>query len=137
MTLIAPLLPQLGVSDIPRSHKFYCQVLGFTSNWEHEDQGAMVLAELQLGVAKLQIAAHDGVRDNAEQRSARRATVLFFESDDVAALHAAVQARGGRPSELKPSNTGCACKSSQSTTPTITHCGSPSESINKKSRRLE
>jgi predicted enzyme related to lactoylglutathione lyase len=101
VTLIAPLLPQLGVTNVSRSHKFYCQVLGFTSNWEHEENGAMVVTELQLGATKLQIAAHDGVRDNSEQRSARRATLLFFETDDVAGLRESVLAHGGRPSELK------------------------------------
>src|SRR5262249_5504547 len=85
---------------VPRSHKFYCEVLGFTSNWKHEQSGGMVVAELQLGAAKLQIAAHDGVRDNEDQRRARRATIFFFETDDVTALHLEIQRRGGRPGPL-------------------------------------
>jgi predicted enzyme related to lactoylglutathione lyase len=101
MTIIAPLVPQIGVTDVPRSHKFYCEILSFTSNWEHFEQDAMVVAEVQLGAGKLQIAAHDGVRNNDEQRRARRATVLFFQCDDVAALHAQISSRGGMPSELK------------------------------------
>jgi hypothetical protein len=101
MTIIAPPIPQIGVTDVLRSHKFYCEVLGFTSNWEHFQQEAMVVAEVQLGPAKLQIAAHDGVRDNDEQRRARRATVFFFQTDDVAAFHAEISARGAVPTELK------------------------------------
>jgi hypothetical protein len=59
------------------------------------------VAELQLGPAKLQIAAHDGVQDTPEQRKARRAAIFFFETDDVGTLHADILRRGGRPGELK------------------------------------
>jgi catechol 2,3-dioxygenase-like lactoylglutathione lyase family enzyme len=98
---IAPLGPQIGVTDVPRSHQFYCDVLGFTSNWEHFENDAMVVAEVQLGAGKLQIAAHDGVRDTDDQRRARRASIFFFQTDDVVALHAEIRARGGAASDLK------------------------------------
>jgi predicted enzyme related to lactoylglutathione lyase len=102
MSIIAPLLPQLGVTDVMRSLAFYRDVLAFDVNWEHRDGGDLAVAELQLGPAKLQIAAHDGTRDDAEQRSARRATVMFLQTDDVDALHAAILQRGGRPSNIEP-----------------------------------
>ena len=101
MAIISPVLPQLGVTDVVRSNHFYCEVLGFSINWEHFENNIPVVIEVQHGPSKLQLAAHDGVRDNAEQRSARRATILFFETDDVAALHSEIERRGGKPGALK------------------------------------
>ena len=53
MTVIAPLLPQLGVTDVRRSIKFYCDVLGFMLNWEHLENRISAVAEVLLGPAKL------------------------------------------------------------------------------------
>src|SRR5262249_52906683 len=89
------------VADAVRSLSFYRDVLGFTLNWQHPQDGIPSVAEVQLAQAKIQFGAHDGVRDNPEQRSARRATILFFETNDVAALHAGIKKRGGKAGELK------------------------------------
>lgn len=100
MNLIAPMMAQLGVTDPTRSLAFYRDVLGFHHVGGHEVNGRVLAATLRLGEAKLQVADHDGVADNPEQNGARHATILFFECDDVVALHAAVRSRGGKPSDL-------------------------------------
>jgi uncharacterized glyoxalase superfamily protein PhnB len=94
------MVPQLGVTDAAGSLAFYCDVLGFKANWVHKVNGVPAVAEVQLGAAKIQFGRHDGVADNADQRKARAATILFFQTNDVAAMRAAVVARGGAPSEL-------------------------------------
>lgn len=99
-TIIAPMLPQLGVMDAGRSLAFYRDVLGFTPNFVHNSNGVPDVAEVQLGAAKIQFGQHDGVADSEAQRTARAATILFFQTDDVAALREAVVGRGGKPSEL-------------------------------------
>ena len=100
MNIVSQVLPQLGVIDAARSVAFYRDVLGFKVNWEHHEGGKTGVAELQLGAAKLQVGQHDGVKDTPEQRSARHATILFFETDDVEALHVDVRARGGKASDI-------------------------------------
>jgi predicted enzyme related to lactoylglutathione lyase len=101
MAIIAPMLAQLGVTDVTRSITFYRDVLGFNENWTHREKGSLAVAEFQLGPAKLQIALHDGARDNPEQWHARRATLLFFQTDDLTDLHNAVKRRGGQPTDVK------------------------------------
>src|SRR4051812_38525461 len=101
MTIVSPLLPQLGVVDAGRSVAFYRDVLGFTVNWEHQEDGKTIVAELELGAGKLQVGVHDGVKDTPEQRSARHSTILFFETGDVVALHAGIVARRGKPSDVE------------------------------------
>jgi catechol 2,3-dioxygenase-like lactoylglutathione lyase family enzyme len=101
MTIVSPLLPQLGVVDAGRSVTFYRDVLGFKVNWEHQESGKTIVAELELGAGKLQVGMHDGVKDTPEQRSARHSTICFFETDNVEALHAGIVARGGMPSGIE------------------------------------
>ncbi len=101
MTLLAPMLPQLGVLDASRSIAFYRDLLGFRLNWAFPSLESPGVAEFEFGAAKIQVGRHDGVRDNHEQWSARKATLLFFETDDVEAFHAVVTAKGGEPTEIK------------------------------------
>jgi uncharacterized glyoxalase superfamily protein PhnB len=100
MTIIAPMMAQLGVVDASRSAAFYREVLGFTQTDCHRENGRLVVGELRLGQARLQVAEHDGVADTPEQHGARHATILFFECDDVVAYHASLRSRGASPSDL-------------------------------------
>jgi catechol 2,3-dioxygenase-like lactoylglutathione lyase family enzyme len=95
------MLPQLGATDVAKSIEFYRDILGFHVNWVHRENGSPAVTEVQQGPGKIQLAAHEGVQDSMEQRRARRATILFFETDDVYALHAEIQNRGGKPSDLE------------------------------------
>jgi uncharacterized glyoxalase superfamily protein PhnB len=97
---VAPVMAQLGVVNCALSASFYRDALGFSTEELYHDDGHLRVAELRLGQARLQVAEHDGVRDTPEQRSARHSIILFFECDDVKALHEAVTARGANASAL-------------------------------------
>jgi predicted enzyme related to lactoylglutathione lyase len=80
--IVAPVSRSIPVSDAGRSGAFYRDVLGF------EVRGG----EATYGPARVQF---DGEAGPA---------ILFFETDNVEALHALVRARGGAPSELERVN---------------------------------
>ena len=100
MSVIAPMMAQLGVTDAARSLAFYRDVLSFEHTGGHEVAGHVCVATLRSGPAVLQVAEHDGIADTPEQRHARHGTILFFECDDVVARHAAITTRGGSPTKL-------------------------------------
>lgn len=77
------------VSDAARSIPFYRDILGFDI---HEEAGTI---EAVNGPARIQFQAPDGPQD---------ASILFFQTADVAAMHAAIRARGGAPSPLEKVN---------------------------------
>jgi uncharacterized glyoxalase superfamily protein PhnB len=88
----------IPVADAARSIVFYCEILGF----EVRDQRGII--EAVLGPARIQFNAQDRVPgDDAGARS-RRSVILFFETGDVEAMHAAIRARGGEPSEIEKVN---------------------------------
>ena len=88
----------IPVADAARSILFYRKILGF----EVGDERGVV--EAVLGPARIQFNAQDRVPgDDAGARS-RRSVILFFETDDVEAMHAAIRARGGEPSEIEKVN---------------------------------
>ena len=85
----SPAMRFLPVTDVSRSAAFYRDVLGFEIR---EEQGHV---EAVLGPAL--------IRFGNEDRAAGSA-ILFLESADVEALHAAIRARGGRPSAIERVN---------------------------------
>jgi len=96
--IVAPVMRFIPVADAARSILFYRQILGF----EVRDQAGIV--EAVHGPARIQFNAQDRVpSDDAGARS-RRTIILFFETDDVEAMHAAIRARGGQPSEMEKVN---------------------------------
>jgi len=97
MSLIAPMMAQLGVTNAARSLAFYRDVLGFEHIGGHVVDGHVFVATVRSGPAMLQVAEHDGITDSPDQRYARHGTILFFECDDVVVRHAAITARGGAP----------------------------------------
>jgi predicted enzyme related to lactoylglutathione lyase len=80
--IVAPVSRSIYVSDAARSSAFYSGILGF----QVRD------TEVTYGPARIQF---DGEAGPA---------ILFFETDDVEAMHAAIQARGGEPSQLERVN---------------------------------
>ena len=100
MTIVSPMMAQLGVTNASQSLAFYRDVLGFSHTGGYQEGERVLVAEVRLGEAILQVAEHDGVIDSPEQRRARRATILFFACDDVVSLYNAVKTRGGSPSDL-------------------------------------
>ncbi len=93
--ITAPVSRHLVVADPDRTAAFYRDVLGFSVREAQGEYGAPVVAELVNGPARIQLGTGDGARGHA---------VLFFETNDVAVMHAAVAARGGKPSEMEKVN---------------------------------
>jgi catechol 2,3-dioxygenase-like lactoylglutathione lyase family enzyme len=87
VAIVSPVSRSIGVADIARSIAFYRDVLGFDVR---EQSG---VTEAIYGPARIQFDA--GPAGSA---------MLFFETDDVAAMHAAIRSRGGDPSELEKVN---------------------------------
>jgi len=88
-TIVAPVMRFIDVADAARSSGFYRDVLGF----EVRDQSGIV--EAVCGPARIQFVNQD---------QPRRSTIVFFETGDVDAMHAAIRARGGTPSEPEKVN---------------------------------
>jgi len=76
---VAPVARSIAVADVSRSSAYYREILGFT----------VAGSDAICGPAKLQFC-------NSEPAPA----TVFFETDDVEAMRSAIEARGGRPSEL-------------------------------------
>jgi uncharacterized glyoxalase superfamily protein PhnB len=85
--IIAPLSRHLEVSDLVRSVTFYRDVIGF----EVRTLRAGEPPELVLGPARITLG-----RRSPGSTSAQR-SVLFFETDDVAATYDILAARGAKP----------------------------------------
>jgi predicted enzyme related to lactoylglutathione lyase len=92
--IVSPVSRHLLVTDALRSVAFYRDVLGFQAREVRETYGAPAAAEVVSGPARLQFGIH---REPARN-------ILFFQTDDVAAMRAAIAARGGKPSELEKVN---------------------------------
>jgi catechol 2,3-dioxygenase-like lactoylglutathione lyase family enzyme len=102
--IVSPVSRLLGVSDLARSQAFYRDVLGFDAHPVPPSDGAPPAAEVVRGPARLQLFAETAAYDSTGERRPRGATVLFFETDDVAGMREAVLARGGHPSNLEKFN---------------------------------
>ena len=93
MTVIAPVSRHLDVSDVGRSVAFYRDVLGFDVRVAGSDE-----VELILGPARITL----GVRGKDLGPPERR--ILFFEIDDVGAMHATLTERGANPTAAEDVN---------------------------------
>lgn len=96
--IVAPVMRSIGVADAARSTVFYRDVLGF----EIREQAGVI--EALNGPARIRFGTHDYAPDNWEKPRPRGSAMLFFETDDAAAMHAAIRARGGNPSEMEKVN---------------------------------
>jgi uncharacterized glyoxalase superfamily protein PhnB len=94
--IVAPVSQYLRVADAARSVAFYRDVLGFSVQDVQADFGMPALAEVAHGPARIQFG-------NASTSSAVP-RVIFFATDDVAAMHEAVTAHGGTPTALENVN---------------------------------
>jgi predicted enzyme related to lactoylglutathione lyase len=81
--IIHPVARTLAVADVARSVAFYRDVLGFDER----------PSEVVCGPAQIEFTTGEP-----------RRSVVFCQSDDVEALHAAVAARGGNPTALENVN---------------------------------
>lgn len=97
-TIVAPVSRFIGVADATRSILFYRDVLGF----EVRDQSGVT--EAVCGPACIQLGSQDYGPNVSEGSRPPGSAVLFFETGDIDAMHAAIRARGGTPSELEKVN---------------------------------
>ncbi len=97
--IASPVMRSVAVADISRSVTFYRDVLGFDIR-VHADG-----ADAVLGPARIHLGP-EAPSPTGHSAQVRRAgsTVLFLQTEDVAAMHSAVQARGGSPSEIERVN---------------------------------
>jgi catechol 2,3-dioxygenase-like lactoylglutathione lyase family enzyme len=86
--IVSPMMRFIGVADTSRSILFYRDVLGF----EIREQAGTV--EAACGPARIQFVAEEP----------REPAILFFQTADVDAMHAAIRARGGMPSRPEKVN---------------------------------
>jgi uncharacterized glyoxalase superfamily protein PhnB len=56
------------------------------------------------GPARIRFGENDYAPDDWQESRARGSAILFFQTDDVAALHEAIRLRGGHPSEMEKVN---------------------------------
>ncbi len=96
--IVAPVMRFIGVADAARSLLFYRDILGF------DVRGQPGVIEAVYGPACIQFERQDNAPTEMEEPRARRSAILFFETDDVEAMHAAIRARGGAPSEMEKVN---------------------------------
>ncbi|PYP66947.1 MAG: hypothetical protein DMD26_06145 [Gemmatimonadetes bacterium] len=102
-TIVAPVMRYLGVEDAQRSVAFFRDVLGFDVRETVDERGERVLEATQ-GAARLQLGTHDAAPDDWSDRRALGNAIVFFETNDVAAMHDAVRRRGGAPSDVEKVN---------------------------------
>jgi uncharacterized glyoxalase superfamily protein PhnB len=93
-----PVMRFIGAADAARTAAFYRDVLGFEVR---EEGGA---TEAVFGPARVRFGAEDYAPDDWETPRPPGSAMLFFETDDVGAMHAAIRGRGGNPSEIEKMN---------------------------------
>jgi uncharacterized glyoxalase superfamily protein PhnB len=98
--ITAPTSRYLGTRDVARAVKFWRDVLGFEVRGSTAD-GA---TELVSGEAYIRLDQSDEAPDRSGPGRPPGAAIVFFQTNDVEAMHAAVRARGGEPSELEKVN---------------------------------
>ena len=96
--ITAPVSRWLGARDIDRTVAFWRDVLGFDVV-APMDEGV----ELRSGRARIHVGTLDTAPDFSKEGPPGSA-IVFFDTDDVEAMHAAIRRRGGQPSELEKVN---------------------------------
>jgi catechol 2,3-dioxygenase-like lactoylglutathione lyase family enzyme len=96
--IVAPAARYIGVADTARSIVFYRDVLRFEV---HEGPDGV---EASYGPARVHLGIHGFAPIDWEHPRPPGSAILFLETDDVAAMHAAIRARGGQPSDVEKVN---------------------------------
>lgn len=94
----SPMMRFLPVADLSRSIPFYRDVLGF----EIREEGDSV--EAVMGPARIRFGKEGYGPTDWSTPKPPGSAILFLQSDDVQALHAAARARGGKPSGIERVN---------------------------------
>ncbi len=99
MTIVSPVSRRLVVADVARSVAFYRDVLGFIAQESQDFYGLPAALEVVSGAARIALGTREGAAGAAERRQ-----IIFFETDDVAEWHNALNGRGAKPTELEKVN---------------------------------
>lgn len=99
--IVTPVSRLLGATDLARTSAFYRDVLAFDVRRAEREAHAI---EVISGKARLRFGRHDHAPNDWDEPRPIGSAVVFFETDNVEAIHAAVRQRGGRPSELENVN---------------------------------
>jgi uncharacterized glyoxalase superfamily protein PhnB len=99
--IIAPVSRYLGAADIGRAVRFWEDVLGFQVRGLAEDSSTV---DLISGRARIRFGARDWSPDFSGEGRQPGSAIVFFETDDAEAMHAAIRRRGGEPTELEKVN---------------------------------
>ena len=89
----------LRTANIAGALRFWTRVLDFQES-ATADGGTV---DLVSGQARIRLSEPDGPSGSGEERS-RGSSIVFFETNDVGAMHAAISRRGGTPSGLEKVN---------------------------------
>ena len=103
-SIVSPVSRFLAVRDAARCLAFYRDVLGFGVTCVREQDGVPAHVEVVSGPAKIELGVGDSAHDSIGQSRPRGSGILFFQTDDVTAMHEAFVARGGQPSEIEKVN---------------------------------
>jgi catechol 2,3-dioxygenase-like lactoylglutathione lyase family enzyme len=98
--IVSPVSQFLGAADVDRTLAFYRDILGFDVARSETDPNAL---EVRSGPARIHFGPHEYGPDGREDPQPGSA-VVFFETNNVEGLHAAVRTRGGSPSPLQRVN---------------------------------
>ena len=96
--IASPVMRFLPVADLNRSIGFYRDVLGFEI--KNQDDGM----EAVLGPARIRFGKEGYAPTDWETAKTPGSAILFLQTDDVAATHAAIRTRGGHPSDIERVN---------------------------------
>jgi catechol 2,3-dioxygenase-like lactoylglutathione lyase family enzyme len=96
--ITAPVSRVLGARDADRTVAFWRDILGFEVSAHAEDG-----LELRSGRARIHVGSLDIAPDLSHEGPPGSA-IVFFDTNDVEAMHAAIRRRGGQPSELEKVN---------------------------------
>jgi predicted enzyme related to lactoylglutathione lyase len=102
--IVAPVSRHLSIANLDRSLAFYRDVLGFEVRPITQGDGVSAVAEAVRGPARIQFSTQAGAFDNTGAERPRGVAILFFQTEDIAAMRHAICACGGQPSELESVN---------------------------------
>lgn len=96
--IASPVMRYLPVADVHRSVAFYRDVVGFEVKQDADG------VEAFLGPARIRFGKEGYAPTDWQTPRKPGSAIVFLQSDDVAATHSAVRARGGSPSDIERVN---------------------------------
>ncbi len=102
--IVAPVFRYIGMRDEAKTIAFYRDVLGFTFEDVCDADGKKAALKAVNGPAHIEFGQDDYSPDYPMQKREFGSAVMYFQTNDVAAMRAMIEARGGKPTELAKVN---------------------------------